>query len=213
MIDPSALTFGLPPCLRIPIAAVDIDAITTYVGNVQKVITGRNKRANALLVKPYENSVSKHPRVNLWKEPLAVQYEERLYPAKQVWVHVDFAGYRKAYQKFGMPPIPEGYFLDHIQNRVAIRLRKYSHPYLRLCPVRGAVNTSGGSDYGSEGMEKEYLTSLPDLSPEIQARAARAISSKIVYADPSDITKMLDILPGTKPLPGVRDTQQLLFPS
>jgi hypothetical protein len=213
MIDPSASTFGLPACLRIPIAAADVDAITTYVGNVQKVITGRNKRANALLVKPYENSVSKHPRVKLWKEPLAAQYEERLYPANQVWVHVDFAGYRNAYQQFDIPPIPEGYFLDHIQNREAIRLRRYSHPFLRLCPVRRQVNTSGGSDFGCEGMEREYLRNLPDLSPEIQARAARAINSKIVYADPADITKMLDILPGTGPLPGVRDTQQLLFPS
>jgi hypothetical protein len=213
MIDPAAPTFGLPPCLRIPIAAVDRDAITTYIGNIREVIIGRNKLVNAVLVEPYDNSIPKHPKVKLWKEPLAAQYEERLYPAKQVWVHVDFAGYRNAYKRFGMPSIPEGYFLDHIQNREAIRLRRYSHPYLRLCPVRGSVNTSGGSDYGCEGMEKGYLRTLPTLSPEIRARAVRAISSKIVYADPSDITKMLDILPGTSTLPGVRDTQQLLFPS
>jgi hypothetical protein len=64
-------------------------------------------------------------------------------------VHVDFDGYRDAYKQFidqfGLPAIPPGYFLDHVQNRKAIRQRGYTHPYLRLCPVSRAVNTSGGS--------------------------------------------------------------------
>jgi hypothetical protein len=44
------------------------------------------------------------------------------------------------------------------------------------------------------------------------------MSGRIVYADPMDLTKMLDIKPGTSdpekgPLAGVRDTQALFYPS
>jgi len=45
-----------------------------------------------------------------------------------------------------MPEIPANFVLDHIQNREAIRLREYSHPYLRLCPISSQVNTSGGTN-------------------------------------------------------------------
>jgi hypothetical protein len=111
-----------------------------------------------------------------------------------------------AYQRFGAPPIPAGYFLDHVQNREAIRLRERSHPYLRLCPVSRRVNTSGGGIHGGEGMEKDYLRSLPSGS------AARFHRSRIIYADPMDLTKMIDIPPGTKVLGGVRETQALFYP-
>ena len=100
----------------------------------------------------------------------ATEFEARLHPSKQVWVHVDFNGYRKAYVRFGMPEIPPGCFLDHAQNRKAIRLRGYSHPYLRLCPVSRRVNTSGGAVSGGEGMEKEHLRSLPGQLEEIRSR-------------------------------------------
>jgi hypothetical protein len=213
MFDATAATHGLPPCLWVPIAADSVDAIRIYVGVPMQTVVGRDGRINALCVQPSDRAVRKDPRVPLWQEPLAATYEERLYPARQVWVHVDYADYRQAYQQFPTPPIPPGYFLDHVQNREAIRLRGYSHPYLRLCPVSRRVNTSGGSDYGGEGMEKEYLRGLQGQPEEVRAPAAAALHrSRVVYADPMDITKMLDIPPGTGPLPGVRDTQRLLFP-
>jgi hypothetical protein len=34
----------------------------------------------------------------------------------------------------------------------------------------------------------------------------------MIYADPMDLTKMLDIAPGTQVLNGVRDTQRLFYP-
>jgi hypothetical protein len=101
-----------------------------------------------------------------------------------------------------MPLIPQDYFLDHVQNRIAIGQRNNSHPYLRLCPVRRQVNTSGGHSAGGEGMEKRFLDShVPILG-----------RNKIIYADPMDLTKMLDIPPGTQILEGVRDTQKLFYP-
>jgi hypothetical protein len=204
MIDPVAPTHGLPPCLRVPIAAASVGAIRQYVGSILQTVSGRTGRVNAVCVRPFDSRVPKHPAVRLWKQPNAAAYEERLFPAKQVWVHVDYDGYREAYQHLGLPPIPAGHFLDHVQNREAVRLRGYSHPYLRLCPVSRRVNTSGGSDYGGEGMEKDYLRTVPG--------AAQRARGQVVYADPMDLTKMLDIPPGLHTLPGVRDTQQLFFP-
>lgn len=207
-IDPDAPTFGLTRCLLIPISAVSVDAIRLYVGEVLKSRTGRNGRINAVCVRPQDHPIRKDPRVRLWLQPDAGRYEERLHPERQVWVHVDYREYRKAYLSFDMPPLPAGYFLDHVQNREAVRLRAYSHPYLRLCPVSRLVNTSGGSNFGGEGMEKEYLRSLRKSDSGLPASLS---ASKITYADPMDITKMLDLPPGTGDLSGVRDIQGLFY--
>jgi hypothetical protein len=67
-------------------------------------------------------------------------------------------------------------------------------------------------------MEKAYLRGLRDglergdVSPTVVERALRAFDGQIVYADPMDLTKMLNVQPGTMTLPGVRDTHELLFP-
>jgi hypothetical protein len=57
-------------------------------------------------------------------------------------------------------------------------------------------------------MEKEYLAYLKGLPA-----APPLFQSEIVYADPMDLTKMLDIPPGTGVLEGVRETQKLFFPN
>ena len=217
MLDPRAPTHGLPPGLRIPIAAASVQAIRKYVGTmIGPPVLGRSGslqgQSVALCIQPHERIVRKDPGVGLWKHASASIYMDRLHPPRQVWVHVDFDGYRDAYkgfiEQFGLPAIPPGYFLDHVQNRKAIRERGYSHPYHRLCTVSRAVNTSGGSQYGGEGMEKEYLEYVK-RSPA----APQLFQSEIVYADPMDLTKMLDIPPGTGVLEGVRETQKLFFPS
>ncbi|MDR1969585.1 MAG: hypothetical protein LBQ32_13005 [Burkholderiaceae bacterium] len=194
--------FGLPCSLWIPIAAATVDDIRKYVGRVLRSITDSGSgRVNALLVETAA-APPEEPGVPLWKSPQASQARQRLYPPRQVWVHVDYRGYRQAYGQFGMPAIPAGYFLDHIQNRRAIRQRSYSHPYLRLCPVSRTVNTSGGHAAGGEGMERAFLATHAKTLPQ----------HRMIYADPMDLTKMLDIPPGTQVLDGVRDTQGLFYP-
>lgn len=212
MIAPNAQTFGLPQSLIIPIAAASIAAIERYVGRVKEQIDARNGWPSALCVIPHHYPVQTEPNVGLWAQASAPVYQARLHPQKQVWVHVDYSAYKGAYARFGMPPVPAGYFLDHIQNREAIRLRGYSHPYLRLCPVSRQVNTSGGHAAGGEGMEKDFLRGLKNESPALQDKVAQALAVPIVYADPMDLTKMLNIPPGTSILPGVRDTQGLFYP-
>src|SRR5207249_5761591 len=82
MIDPEAPTYGLPRCLLIPISAVIVDEIRLYVSEVLLSRTGRNGRVNAVCVLPQDYPVLKDPRVRLWKQPDAGQYEERLHPKR-----------------------------------------------------------------------------------------------------------------------------------
>lgn len=201
--DPEAPRFGLPKSLRVPIAASTIEAILTFVGDVQQTRVGRDGLPKALLVippapPPVESDVP------LWSSGLATEAALRLNPASQVWVDVDYNYYRRAYLAFGLV-IPPGFFLDHIQNRRSIRLRGRSHPWLRLCPVDRRVNTSGGSLAGGEGMEYEFLTKMLPRGLIIEKH-------QIIYADPMDLTKMLNIEPGTQVLEGVRDTEALFYP-
>ena len=167
-------------------------------------------RVNALRVRSFANPV-KSKAASLWKQPDAAKFEKILFADLQCWVHVDYSGYREGYRKLAMPAFPAEYFLDHIQNRRAIRARDFSHPYLRLCPVTRQVNTSGGHGAGGEGMEVEFVKGMKSHPKEFQQRFAKSVQHPIVYADPMDLTKMLNKPPGTKTLVGVRDLQTLFF--
>jgi len=74
------------------------------------------------------------------------------------------------------------------------------------------VNSSGGSHYGGEGIEKAGLRDIQNRSAQEQAAFREAIKRNIIYVDPMDLTKMLDIPPGTEPLNGVRDMLKLYYP-
>jgi len=202
MFDSNAPRFGLSTGLWIPIAAASVADIETYVGAIQHRITDpATGRVNALVVMPQQHGMPAQTQAPLWNSALAQKAGDRLYPALQVWVHVDFGGYRQAYNSLGMPAIPARYFLDHVQNRKAMGLRHNSHPYLRLCPVHRQVNTSAGHAAGAEGMERQFLATHHPAPGQ----------NRIIYADPMDLTKMLDIAPGTQVLSGVRDTQRLFY--
>ena len=154
MSHSTAPHFGLPECLWVPIAATGMKAIESEVGTILNKPADVTDRAEVFVVRANPRKVSESPRVPLWQDPRAEEFRKRLFPELQVWVHVDFAGYREAYKHFmNMPGLSRSIFLDHIQNRKAMRLRDSSHPYLRLCPVKSAVNTSGGHRAGGAGME------------------------------------------------------------
>ena len=210
-IDLKSQRFGLPDSLIVPIAARSISAIEEYVGEIEEMITGRNGRVNAMRILPHNWPVETEPAIPLWKHADKIKFEERLHPPKQLWVHVDYSRYRNAYIKLGMPEIPEDHVLDHIHNRKAIRLVDYSHPYLRLCPVSRSVNTSGGVNTGGEGMQREHLRTLESQHEAIQEAVREALNCEVIYADPMDLTKMLNIAPGVEILNGVRDMLKYFY--
>ena len=61
-------------------------------------------------------------------------------------------------------------------------------------------------------MEREYLERLASLPLPQQQAAAQALACPIVYADPMDLTEMLNIPPGTGILEGVPETEALFYP-
>jgi len=194
-------THGLPLDLIVPIAAADLEAIETYVGTIQVRILGRKRPTNAVVVVAHQPS--RNPQVPLWDQREADQYYRRLHPSRQLWVHVDYTGYRRAWKRLGFGEITRQVFLDHIRNRAAVRLSGYRHPFLRVCPVSRDTNTSAGLDKGTEGMEKIELRKLKQQPAYIRRRTERRLAAPVVLADPIDLTKMLDIPPGLTELPGV----------
>jgi hypothetical protein len=194
-------TFGLTRDLIVPIAAADLETIDTYVGTIQTQIAGRKRPTNAIVVvahRPIRN-----PQVPLWGLPEADQYYRRLHPLKQLWVHVDYSNYRGAWKRLGFGELTPEVVLDHIQNRAAVRLTGYRHPFLRLCPVSRDTNTSGGLDIGAEGMEKTEWRQLREQPAHIRERMTQALRAPVILADPIDLTKMLDMPPGLGELRGV----------
>jgi len=194
-------TYGLTSDLIVPIAAADLEAIETYVGTIQTRIPGRKRPINAVVV--VANRPNRNPQVPLWDQCEADQYYRRLHPSSQLWVHVDYSGYRRAWKRLGFDELTREVVLDHIRNRAAVRLSGYRHPFLRLCPVSRETNTSGGLDNGMEGIEKVELRKLIQQPEYIRRRTERRLAAPVVLADPNDLTKMLDIPPGLTELQGV----------
>ena len=194
-------TYGLTSDLIVPIAAADLEAIENYVGTIQMRIRGRKRPTNAVVVVAHRPN--RNPQVPLWDQCETDKYYRCLHPSRQLWVHVDYTGYRRAWKRLGFGELTREVFLDHIRNRAAVRLSGYRHPFLRVCPVSRETNTSAGLNKGTEGMEKVELRKLKQQPVYIRQRTERRLAAPVVLADPIDLTKMLDIPPGLTELPGV----------
>ena len=185
---------GLLPCLYIPVAARDIDAIERYVGStIEELAKGSPIRA--LLVEAHEPD-EPDDRLAIWRHPGAAILH---YP-RQVWVHVDYSAYRRAYIR-AFPDVDlTGFVLDHIMNRRVARLKGFM--YLRIVPISRKANSSHGAL--SEGWGVEYHSSprMMELN-----RASQAV---IQYADLSDVVKMLNMEGGGSFMENVNEAQKLV---
>src|SRR5215203_640638 len=82
---------ALPECLHVPVAAVDESAITSYIGHIEEVLSeGTPKKAFLIRTK---QPPSIDPQLSIWELPASKVLHER----RQVWVHIGFSGYRRAY--------------------------------------------------------------------------------------------------------------------
>ncbi len=185
---------GLLPCLYIPIAARDTDAIEKYVGRIlAPLATGSPSKA--LLVEAHEPD-EPDERLAIWGLPEAAVLH---YP-RQVWVHVDYTAYRRAYIR-AFPDVDLTVFvIDHIMNRRVARLKGFT--YLRIVPISREANSSHGGL--SEGWGVEYHSSprMMELN-----RASQAV---VQYADLSDIVKMLNMEGGGSFMENVNEAQKLV---
>ena len=85
--------WGMPESLHLPISAKDKDCIITYIGEIVTELSAPNTN-NAFLVNvPVPDSIN--TKLAIWKIPES----KVLHQVLQVWVHVDYKYYRKAYIK------------------------------------------------------------------------------------------------------------------
>jgi hypothetical protein len=185
---------GLPLCLHIPIAARDTNAIEMYVG---KIIVQLSKPSlnKALLVKIYEPEKA-DVRLPIWSLSESTILNCQL----QVWVHVDYNTYRRAYIH-AFPGINlDGIVLDHIMNRREARLKGFQ--YLRIVPISRKANSSHGSL--SERWGVDYHSSLEMIEVN------RKTQAHIQYADLADIVKMMNMEGGGSLMDNVNEAQKLV---
>jgi hypothetical protein len=126
---------GLPSCLFLPIAARDLNSIQCYVGKIVRTLS--ETRKNAFLVQGNEPERLDRS-LPIWDIPRATL----LHQVKQVWVHVDYQYYRKAYMRAFPNEQLTDLVLDHILNRRVARLKGFN--YLRIVPIDRPVNSSHG---------------------------------------------------------------------
>ena len=135
-------------------------------------------------------------RLAIWDVPESVI----LHCPKQVWVHVDYRAYRRAYIR-AFPDLDlSGLVLDHVMNRRVASLKGFT--YLRIVPISRSANSSHGGL--SEGWGVEYHS-----SPEMRKRN-RESRAVVQYADLADIVKMLNRGGGGSIMDNVNEAQKLV---
>ena len=192
-IDPHAVRIpqmsGLVPCLYVPVAARDIHAIEKYVGRIIASLA-HGSPDKALLVEAYEPEKADE-RLAIWNLPQAAVLH---YP-RQVWVHVDYTAYRRAYRR-AFPDVDlSGLVLDHVMNRRVARLKDFT--YLRIVPISREANSSHGGL--SEGWAVEHQG-----SSRMRERN-KASQATVQYADLADLVKMLNMQGGGSVMDIVND--------
>lgn len=199
-IDPHAVRIpqasGLLPCLYIPIAARNTNAIEKYVGRILAELAPGSLN-KALLVEAHEPD-RRDERLAIWRLPEAAILH---YP-RQVWVHVDYNAYRRAYLR-AFPSIDlSGLVLDHVMNRRVARLKGFT--YLRIVPISRAANSSHG------GLSEGWAVEL-HASPRMR-EINEASQAVVQYADLADVVKMLNMQGGGSFMDIVNEAQKLVDP-
>jgi hypothetical protein len=149
----------------------------------------------ALLVEAYEPEKA-DARLAIWDVPEAVV----LHLSRQVWVHMDYRAYRRAYLQAFPNFDLTGLVIDHVMNRRVARLKGFA--YLRVVPISRGANSSHGSL--SEGWAVKYHS-----SPEMREKN-RVSQAAVQYADLSDIVKLLNMQGGGSLMDMVNEAQKLV---
>jgi hypothetical protein len=189
-----ALTrWALPECLHVPIAAVDEDAIRNYIGNVERVVSGRGLTRALLVTVPVPAPID--PLLPISEHPNAGIFHAR----QQVWVHVAYKPYRPAYKRALPDEDIDGLILSHAMNRVTAAYKGFD--FVRLTPVSGVVNVS--SAYSEQWAKELY-------KPKQPVATRRSGPPFIQYADLCDLMLMLDMMIGGSVMDVVKEGQKLV---
>lgn len=188
--------FGLPESLLVPIAAVDERSIATYVGDIERVLVDGSPRKALLVRSPEPPAIDR--TLPIWDLPATAILRER----KQVWVHVGFAGYRRANRAAFPDAAIGGKVMSHALNRRRAALMGFG--YVRITPVSRGCNSS--SSFSEQWGVALHVTAE-------QTAANRKRGAFIHYADLAALMVMLDIKPGGGFMDAVNEAQRLVRPS
>jgi hypothetical protein len=192
--DKAIRFYALPPCLHIPIAARNESAIERFIGHIAAVVTPGSPN-KALLIHSYP-APARNLKLPIWQLKEAAV----LHQTKQLWVHVDFDGYRAAYAEAFPNEDLTDLVLDHDLNRRMARLKGFD--YLRIVPISRAANSSSGGLPEKWGVEYHNTPEMTKINSESPAF--------IQYADLGDIVKMLNIKTGNSLQDAVNEAQSLV---
>jgi hypothetical protein len=187
--------YGLVECLHVPIAAVDEEAISNYVGMIQRVLNGGSTR-RALLVLA-NAPPARDERLPIWEIEGCHILHQRL----QVWVDVTYTRYRRAYRAAFPNEDLGDRILSHAMNRQVASLKGFR--FVRLTSTSRGANSSSAF---SEGWGKA-LHSQPE-----QIAANRRRGAFIQYADLTELMLMLDMKLGGGLMDAVNKGQDLIEP-
>ena len=185
----------LPECLHVPTAALNEEAITTYIGDIVQILA-KGTPNKAFLVQAKELPPI-DDRLPIWEmEGAAILHRQM-----QVWVHVGYTRYRNAYQRAFPTEEIAGKVLSHTMNRRIAVLKGFQ--YVRVTPVSRGSNASSGftENWGVA------LHGAPGQTPE-KARHGAFIQ----YADLSDLMLMMDLKLGGGVMSVVNEGQALVKP-
>jgi len=190
LIQENNETYGLEDSLIIPVAAKSILSIEKYVGTV----TERSNNGHWLYLDFAPLSMDRSMPV--WQKPRSELFDSK----RQCWVHIDYSGYRKCYQRCFPELDLDQLVVDHIRNRRFAK--QLGFEYVRLLHVARGVNSSSGR--GEEYNVINYQN--PDGLSKFKHS-----DHEINYADPADLLKMLNIKVGAFPLNNLRDHMHLFY--
>lgn len=186
---------ALPECLHVPTAAVDESAITTYIGEIEQVLANGSPR-KAFLVRAKEPPAI-DMRFPIWELSASKILHER----QQVWVHIGYTRYRRAYSKAFPDEMIDGKVISHALNRRIAALMGFN--YVRITPNSRGCNSSSS-------FSEQWGVDL-HATPE-QMAANRRRGAFIHYADLVALMVMLDVNPGGGVMNAVNEAQTLVRP-
>lgn len=187
--------FALPECLHVPVAAASEQAIIDYVGQIKQVLAfGHPNRAVLVEVNP---PPQRDIRLPIWKEANS----PILHKTEQVWVRVDYSGYRRAYKKAFPDEDISQMVLSHCMNRRNANIKGFQ--YVRIVPTSRVTNSSSAFSeaWGIETNSKLLASRPPERN-----------QAHIQYADLVDLLVMLNFRVGGGVMEAVNSAQQLVTP-
>jgi hypothetical protein len=183
----------LPQCLHVPIAAVDEDAIRSYIGTVEPILTGAAPKRALLVTLP--ETVEIDPLLPISDHAHA----SILHARQQVWVHIGYNRYRYAYRKAFPDENIAGQVLSHAMNRRVAALKGFD--YVRITPVSRGGNSSSS-------FSEKWAVELHSSPRQLAVRRLRP--PYIQYADLTDLMLMLDTKLGGGVMDAVNEGQKLV---